>query len=314
MIFELLDINGNAIEISSVTSYELSSEAGAACDGLRVRFVSRETVNEICAVKAYSNGKAVFNGFCDCQRVTADKSGYKCFVYARSSASLLVDNEAEPRQYNCPSAKQLWYSNARDFGFECALPEIYIENRYVVSKGTSCYGAINDFVYSLCGAPVYVTPDNILKVYELSKKAKRLADYNVISLSRVINRSEPISDIDYKINSSDAYSYHFRSDFVRNMGIRRRRLYNLSAIPPWQRERTAEKKLANALANYYSVEAVIAGECDLNVFDRVEVSLSDDVTEEFYVSETVRSKDKSGEKTAVVLKKSIDGGLINYVA
>ena len=51
------------------------------------------------------------------------------------------------------------------------------------------------------------------------------------------------------------------------------------------------------------------------MFDWVVVSLSDDgVTEEFYVSETVRSKDKSGEKTAVVLKKSIDGGLINYVA
>lgn len=315
MIFELQDINGNTFVIENVTSYELSSEAGAACDGLRINFVSPETASEICAVRAYSNGAAVFNGFCDCQRITADKSGYKCFIYARSSASVLVDNEAMPRQYNSPSAKQLWYSNARDFGFECDLPEIYTENSYLVSKGTSCYGAINDFVSAVYGTPVYVTPENVLKAYEPGEKVKRLDAYDVISLSRVISRSEPISDIDYKISSADSYSYHFKSNFARQMGIRRRRLYNLSAIPLWQRELTAEKKLTDSLADYYSVEAVIAGECDLNVYDRVEVNLTgEDALEEFYVNEIVRSKSDSGEKTTVVLKKSIDGGLINYVA
>ena len=315
MIFELQDISGKTFVVENVVSYELSSEAGAACDGLRINFVSPETVGEICIVRAYSNGKLVFNGFCDCQRLTFDQSGRKCFIYARSSASVLVDNEAFPRQYNCPSAQQLWYSNARDFGFDCDLPEICTENSYLVSKGTSCYGAINDFVSAVYGAPVYVTPENVLKVYELSAKVKRLDGYGVISLSRVISRSEPISDIDYKISSADSYSYHFKSNFARDMGIRRRRLCNLSAIPLWQRELTAEKKITDSLADYYSVEAVIAGECDLGVFDRVEVSLGDNgASEEFFVCEAVRSKNGSGEKTTLVLKKSIDGGLINYVA
>lgn len=314
MRFEFQDIKGKRFEISNVISFELTSEAGAACDGLRLSFIPDTDIDEIISVKAYSNGELVFNGFCDDQKLAEDKSGSKCFVYARSSASLLVDNEAIPFQYVSPSARQLWLSNAKELGFEFGLPEVYTENTYIVSKGTSCYGAINDFVFSVYGAPIYVTPENVLKVFELGERIKRLESYNVVSLSRVISRSEPISAVDYKINTADSYSYHFKSDFADARGIRRRRLYNLSSIPQWQREKAAQKKIEQSLSDYYSVQAVIAGECDLRLFDRVELSFSGSDPEEFFVYEKTVSKSGSGEKTAVVLKKNIDGELINYVA
>lgn len=315
MRFEFQDINGNCFSASNVTSFELISEVDAACDGLRISFISEENISEICSVKAYSEGELVFNGFCDTQKLVTDKSGCKCSLYARSSASLLVDNEAIPCQYFNPSARQLWLSNAKAFGFECGLPEVFTENTYMVSKGTSRYGAINDFVLAVCGAPIYVTPQNVLKAYELSEKVKKLDGYNVVSLIRIINRSEPVSEIDYKINAADDYSYHFKSDFVDKRGIRRKRLYNLSSIPQWQREKAVQKKIENALSEYYSVQAVIAGECDLRLYDRVSICFSDGGTaEEFFVSEKTVSKNRSGEKTAIVLKKNIDGELINYVA
>lgn len=315
MRFELQDINGKSFAASDIISFELASEADAACDGLRLIFIPKENVGEICAVKAYSNGTLVFNGLCDNQKLTTDKSGRRCSVYARSTASLLVDNEAIPCQYVCPSARQLWLSNARELGFECELPEAYTDNTYIVSKGTSCYGAINDFVFAVCGTPVYVTPENVLKVFALSEKVKRLDSYNILSLSRIINRSEPISNVDYKISSADAYSYHFKSGFAAARGIRRRRLYNLSSLPAWQREKAAEKKLAQALSDYYSVQAVIAGECDLRLYDRVELSFNEgEAAEEFFVCEKTISKNESGEKTLVVLKKNTNGELINYVA
>ena len=314
MRFEFQDIKGKHFDISNVISFELTSEAGAACDGLRISFISADDVDEIVSVKAYSEGELVFNGFCDDQKLIEDKSGRKCFVYARSSAALLVDNEAIPFQYVSPSARQLWFSNAREFGFECGLPEVYTENNYMVSKGTSCYGAINDFVFAVYGAPIYVTPENVLKVFELSEKVKRLDRYNVVSLSRIISRSEPISAVDYKINTADSYSYHFKSDFADARGIKRRRLYNLSSIPQWQREKAAQKKIGQSLSDYYSVQAVIAGECDLQLYDRVKFSFSGGAAEEFFVYEKTVSKSASGEKTAVVLKKNIDGELINYVA
>ncbi len=122
------------------------------------------------------------------------------------------------------------------------LPELYSENSYLVPKGTSCYGAINNYVSAVSGTPVYATPENVLKTYEKNSTVKRLDDYNILSLSYVINRSEPISEIDYKINSADNYSYHFKSGFVQKMGIERKRMMNLSSIPLWQRGRKCRYK------------------------------------------------------------------------
>lgn len=315
MIFELFDINGNAVSVHQIISYEIISETAAVCDGLRLHFVYQKNINEICVVKAYSGGKLIFNGFCDKQKTVLGKSGGSCFIYARSSAALLVDNEAIPCQYSNPSARQLWFTNAKDFGFKCCLPEICSEHSYLVPKGTSCYGAINNYVSAACKAPVYATPENELKIYEESSTVKNLADYNLLSLSYVINRSALISDIDYKINSSDNYSYHFKSVLAEKMGIKRRRLYNLSSVPLWQREITAEKKINSALEDYYCVSAELAGDCDFCLYDKVYADPNMfSGSEAFYVSEIVKSKNQNGEKTAVVLKKKINGELINYVA
>lgn len=315
MIFELFDINGKSVSVHRIISYEIISEVAAVCDGLRLHFVYQKKIGEICVVKAYSGGKLIFNGFCDKQKMTFGKSGGSCFIYARSSAALLVDNEAIPCQYSNPSARQLWFTNAKDLGFECCLPEICSEHSYLVPKGTSCYGAINNYVSAVCKAPVYATPENELKIYEESSDVKSLEDYKLISLLHIINRSVLISDIDYKINSADNYSYHFKSVLAEKMGIKRRRLYNLSSVPLWQREITAEKKINSALEEYYCISAELAGDCDFHLYDRVYADLnilSD--REEFYVSEIVKSKNKNGEKTAVILKKKINGELINYVA
>ncbi len=315
MRFELYAIDGSVFEPELITSYELVSEVDSACDGLRLNFTSHELLGEICIVKAYSAEKLFFNGFCDMQRITSGNGFYSYFIYARSSAALLVDNEAVPCLYNCPSARQLWYSNARDMGFECELPEICSEYNYLVSKGTSCYGAINDFVFAVYGAPVYASPENVLCVYKESKDIKKLEDYSLLSLSCVINRSEPISDIDYKINSSDDYVYHFKSDFLHSKGFLRKRLFNLSAVPIWQREITAAAKIKESLSEYYSVIAEISGECDVKLCDRISVDFAArEYGGEFLVNEIVKSMGKSGEKTTLVLKKRIDGELVNYVA
>ena len=152
-------------------------------------------------------------------------------------------------------------------------------------------------------------------MYEKSTAVKLLESYNVVSVSYTINRSEPISEIDYKINAADNYSYHFKSDFVKGMGIKRKRLLNLSSIPLWQREWQAEKQINTRLREYYSVSVVIHGKCDFKVYDRVLVDA--DIfgnTEEFYVTEITWYKNVNGEGVAVVLKKDIDGGLVNYVA
>lgn len=314
MNFMLSEYKGKSYEISDVISYELTSEIGAACDGLRLKFRTNSPPGEIYGVKAYDDGKLIFSGFCDMKQAVTDKSGTEYFIYARSSASLLVDNEAKPCQYTYPSARQLWFSNARELGFECALPDISSKNNYLVSKGTSCYGAINDFVFAVYGSSVYVTPENVLKVFENGERIKRLSDYRISSAASIINRSSPLSEIVYKINSTDNYIYHFKSAFSEKQGIKRKRLLNLSSLPVWQRETTAVKKINDALSDYCSLRAVICGKCDLQLNDRVYADAENGYgNEEFYVNEIIKSKNKNGETTTVILKKKINGELINYV-
>lgn len=310
MIFILKDIDDKQYIIDTVVSYELISELGAACSGLRLYFDSDEQIGEINAVLAKNDSDTlVFNGFCDLQRESLKENTREYFIYARSTAALLVDNEASPFEYKNPTAKQLFAVNAKGFGFKCALPDIYTENSYVVSKGTSCFGAVNDFVFMMTGVPVYIDESNTLKAYKISEDVKNLADYDVISQNFIINRCDVISRVDYKINAFEKYKYHYSSALAEKNNIVRSRKINLSGLPLLQRENAAKKLIAASVDNYYSMKVQLAGDCDFKLYDRVKTEKG-----EFIVSEIINSKGEKGGETALVLKKKTDGELINYVA
>ncbi len=310
MIFILKDIDDKQYIIDMAVSYELISEVGAACSGLRLYFDSDEQIGEINAVLVKNDsGTLVFNGFCDLQRESIKEYTSEYFIYARSTAALLVDNEASPFEYKNPTAKQLFAVNAEGFGFKCALPDIYTENSYVVSKGTSCFGAVNDFVFMMTGVPVYIDESNILKAYRISESVKHLSDYDVISQSFIINRCDVISRVDYKINASENYKYHYSSALAEKNNIIRSRKINLSGLPLLQRENAAKKLISASVDNYYSMKVQLAGDCDFKLYDRVETEKG-----EFIVCEIINSKSEKGGETALVLKKKTDGELINYVA
>lgn len=310
MIFVLTDIQENLFTVEDAVSYELVSEADAACAGLRLYFDTDCALGEINSVLVKTEDDTlVFNGFCDVQRESRAESGFSYFIYARSSAALLVDNEAAPAEYKNPTARQLFINNAREFGFSCGLPDIGIENNYIVSKGTSCYGAVNDFVYMAAGAPVYVDENNVLRIYRESDDVKSLADYDIISQSFTVNRSCVISRVDYKINAGDDYKYHYGSTLAEKNKIYRTRKINLSGLPLWQREEAAEKRIAQSLDEYYTFRAVLSGSCDFKLYDRVKTDKG-----EFSVREIMRAKNEKGERTTLVMHQKTEGRTVNYVA
>lgn len=310
MIFVLTDINDNLFSVENAVSYELVREADAACAGLRLYFDTDCALGEINSVLVKrDDGTLIFNGFCDVQRESRSENGFEYFIYARSSAALLVDNEAVPAEYKNPTARQLFINNAREFGFSCGLPDIGIENNYIVSKGTSCFGAVNDFVYMAAGTPVYADENNVLRIYRESDEVKSLADYNIISQSFTVNRSSVISRVDYKINAEDDYKYHYASMLAENNKIYRTRKINLSGLPLWQREEAAEKRISQSLDEYYTFRAVLAGSCDFKLYDRVKTDRG-----EFSVREIIDTKNDKGERTTLVMQRKIEGRTVNYVA
>lgn len=314
MRFAFYEIGGREITPENVISYEITSEVGAPCDGLRVSFEYSGALGEINGVKVYDDGELIFSGFCDMQKMTVHSGGFRCFIYARSSASILVDNEAVPFEYNKPNANQLCFNNTQSLGFTCALPEIYSESSYVVSKGKSCFACVNDFVCALTSKNIYVTPNNEIRLLERSRDVKNLFDFNVSELSYVINRSEPLSCVDYKINSADDYVYHFKSGLAESRGIKRKRLLNLSSVPEWQGNQAAAEMIKRSLDEYQCAEAVICGKCTLRLCDAVDISRDDfPASGDFTVCEITRIKNKNGEKTVLLLKKENESELINYV-
>lgn len=309
MTFVLTDTLGRDYMVENAVSYELIDEVGASCKGLRLYFDTDCELGEIVCVKAENDGNLVFNGFCDLQKESRVQSGFEYFIYARSLASILVDNEAEPFEYKNPTAKQLFISNIRQFGFKCALPDIFTENSYIVSKGASCFGAVNDFIFMMTGFPVYVDENGSMRVYGEGKKVRYLDGYHLLSQEYIISRSSVISRVDYKINASEGYKYHCTGSFAEQNKIQRSGKINLSGLPVWQREKAAERKITASLDEYYSLKIRLSGVCGFHLFDRVKTDKG-----EFFVSEIIYAKNEKGETTTLVMKRKPEGKMMNYVA
>lgn len=315
MKFELFASDDTLISDFKVISYELASEISAACDGLRLYIFSEKAISDIKTVCAYQNGKKIFYGFADKYQLSFDDSGYTVFVYARSSAALLVDNEAYPGQYTCPSSRQLWFHHAKPYGFTFALPEIATQSEYVVSKGQSCFGAIDKFMQYTCGKRIFVTPDNEVRAFEVSDKVKNLDNDKITSVCATVDKSSVIGKIAYKINSAEKYVYRLESRFAEKNSITSRKLINLSALPVWQREAEAHRQITQPLENYFTVTVTLACECDFSIADRIYADFERlGISGEFVLSSMIRSKNSNGTKTTLTLRKEIDGELVNYVA
>lgn len=312
--FLLYDLNDSVIEPNIILSYELSRNSDAPCDGLRLNFTNEKSIDEIYRVEAFEEGKLIFSGYVDNQREELNKNGYQSFIYARSTACLLVDNEAVPRSYQKPSVNSLFLINAKEFGFVSKLPNFSCSANYVVSKGTSCYDAINNLVSGVLGKNVVISPHNQLMIFD-SENELQLDKYKIMSEKRVISRGNAISVVDYKVDSDLSYNYHMKSKFVEGKRINRRRKMNISTLPMWQQEYTLRNVLRRSCELYDSIEFVLDGCHSIQLDSRVKYSskyLGD--LENYYINSCHLICDSKGERTKIVACKKIDLEEISYVA
>lgn len=312
--YMIYDLDENCIEIDSIISFELSRDIAAACDGLRLTFINASSLAEINRIEVCDGEEKIFSGYCDTQRETVSEDGYECFIYARSSACLLVDNEAVPFTYNCPSARSLYIKNAQGLGFGYSLPEIYCNSSYQVSKGSSCFSAINSFVYGITGRNMMVDVNNRLILPDSSMDIS-LDSYHIISERRIINRGNAVTAVDYKAYSENNYAHHIRSRFFDDRKINRTVKLNLSSLPEWQRDYTLMNTLKASAASYNTVELVIDGCISLPLYSNVKyASAFLGEIEDCYISSVCMIIDNGGERTRLTLSKNIDLKEITYVA
>lgn len=313
MTFEIYDINGNAVQADNILSYELVSETSAACDGLQIKFICAESCVKIGKIIARRGGEKIFCGFADKQKSVLTDGGY-IYVYARSGGSVLVDNEAIPCEYRHPTSKQLWLCCAEPFGIKFALPQVASQGSYAVQKGKSCYAAINDFMLYTHGTAIYVSQENELKAFEKNGDIIAADENDVISAAVVYDRSAVISRVDYKINPADKYIYHLESKLAAENSVLRRRLVNLSALPPWQRDKKCVQMLKNSEKSFCTVQVVFSRDADFKLAGRVTLPFKGFEGQAFTVMKTIRAKNAGGETTTVHFIPETEEGYLNYVA
>lgn len=314
MIIELTTIDGKKVTVDTFSELCFTQTAGVACDSLWATFTSDKKMDEINSVKLYVNDKLVFNGFCDCQKNTYDTGGFKIYFYARSTACMLVDNEAEPYTYQHPSAKQLCFSLAEGLGFTNSLPNISSTDRYEITKGTSRYGAISQFVLLLTGEHIHITPQNNIELMTKSDTIKGLNDYDILCLTEITNRSEPLSQIQFKQNSSqEKYNLHTKSVLSDSLKINRTKFINLNSLPQWQRDNSVLLQLKSSFEDYRTLEVSVSGYADEPLLRRFNCHIGQKSYEDYILTERKFICTEKGTLTKLTLKKQMDIKEITYV-
>ena len=310
----LSGVDGEELEVSELLSFELSRSIDAPCDGLRITYLCSEKPFEICAVTVHLDGEKAFCGICDMQRFTAEKKGFRVFAFARSSAALLLDNEAVPMTYYSPCADILFYNEAKRFGFKSKLPELYCSEEYAVTKGTSCYGAINNFVRMLTSKSVSVSADGELFIPD-GKGVIELDGERITREERRINRAQPLGKIDYKLSGDSSYTRHYESELLKERKIVRSRKVNISSLPLWQRDYALKNLLKSGAADYVLTKITLDGCKNFALYDRaVYRSSALGGLDGYFLSEITITQDKTGEKTQLTFAKEFDLKEVTYVA
>lgn len=314
MNITVFTVDGKQYSNLDLCEINFSQACSVACDSLYFYFKSDEFIEEIDRVVAYNGDSLVFNGYCDCQKRYDTKNGYENYIYARSCASRLVDNEALPFTYNCPTATQLWYTLARDRGFKNGLPQVSSSDKYEITKGTSCFGAIRNFVELKTGKIMYVSPEKELKCFEPSDSVKSLNDYKVLSCVSIINRSEPLSRICIKKTADDtSYSFGMKAQLSDALKIDRAQYINLQALPQWQKETSVQNRLKASWDSYKVLEIKVSGFVEDRLFQRFSYASRGAVYDDYILTEKRYTASKNAEVTRLTLKKQMDVKEISYV-
>lgn len=259
MTFELEFLDGSRAVPDQLLSYRWSADVTAGCDGLRLHFLWDGDLPEVYRVRGFDvDGHCCFFGYADQQKLTLAPGQRRGFVYARSSACLLLDNEALPVSLHLPDVDQMVHHYAAPFGFSSALPAGTAPEQYTVAKGTSCFGALQGFMQVLGAKGIFADPENRLRTYGNEAPVTLPAD-GILSATAVTERGQAPGIFAYKIVSAEPYRRRLEAGYFADKKISRCRYINVAAYPPRQRSQVLARKLEQAAAQYRRLEVVLSG-------------------------------------------------------
>lgn len=142
--FEAITAEGERHSLPHPVSVTLSRDMYTPADSLIAVFPSI-LKEEVSSVAVYEGESEIFSGIAD-EQITVVGGDVKTKLVCRSTAALLLDNEAYPQTFTDISAGLIFKRYAKPLGFTHFTGEDRtVRGEFRVSKGMSCWQVVEDF-------------------------------------------------------------------------------------------------------------------------------------------------------------------------
>ncbi len=297
------DLLSKERELAEINSLVLEKEQGVAGDLLCIT-LDGAIYEELVNLRLMDDAEEVFSGLVDEQNVTVGKRATTELV-ARSFGALLIDNEAKPQSFQNPDMKLIFERYIKPFGIDefCGENRAY-KGEFRVSKGMSCYKALEEFCLAVYG----VYPRIEGKCLVLSKPEGKIKFSNTdgIAFEKLrlsLLRAKPISCVFVKTREDGDYDTTVKNIEAQKRNILRQRYFN-GAVSTGKSIKTVYESLKLSNAQAQSIEISIPQRLsDVLGFESKVVCDGFTSNSGFYVSSLRYSLSKGKESTEIVLKK-----------
>lgn len=303
------DLDGNVLKNGELLSVVLNSENDVPADSIAVTLPYDENIALNANTIAASIGdNVVFRGVVDEVVSLCDEKQAIMKLTARSPAGLLLDNEAEPVTYYCPSAEFVCGKHLKPFGIAAQdADNIPLINYFRIDKGMTHWQVLESF----CKIHYGTTPriDGNGRAFLKGKVrqeslifGKNGIDYVSVKESR--KRCELISEVRVKTDIFGGYGSKVINNNPECKGICRVRYMNAAADTGGLK--TADKIIENSNKKSYCIMLLCNGcvadvmGCRAAIYDERLGSI-----ENLVVQKVQYSLGADGEFTALELGKEI---------
>lgn len=186
-------------------------------------------------------------------------------IFARSPAAALIDNEALPKTYNCPSFEDIYKNHALPYGIKSFSGEtLRWQGNFSVSKGDSHWDVIKRFCLGVTGFEPFISGDLTLFSKHpsnfLSEKtlfiSNSLPGCTKFSKAEITESSFGIvGKIICKVQKEGTYSHSILNPYIENPENYNVRIVDLTNTPLWERQNKTDRIFRLSLQNSLQIEA-----------------------------------------------------------
>ncbi len=297
------DTQGRVHSLPAVCKVKISQSADVPADSLRLLLYGIWE-EEYCRVFVYDEAEPVFTAVVDEQIVKVGENSFTELI-CRSTAAVLLDNEARPQNFVSPCADLVFRIYAAPYGFtEYSGDDLSFQGDFVVPKGVSCYEVLESFSKSVFGKSPKVKGDTVLFAGEDEKPALHFSDdskglpftdfthstFRCRLLSRIYTKTREQGEYDTVVADEEA---------VKN-GILRERYMDISSFADSSLSET-HKAIEKAKKSSREISLVYPARLTDVIGASVSVSVGGKVYEGFEVKSLDYTLSKDSQHTKLTL-------------